>query len=118
MGKALAGDRTVRPLLEFGRELAAQAIAEIAFIDRAPRKLVGDFRRLARRSGAQSRRGGDSGGCERASKNTASADGHDVLLFAVNRAGQRSRRDRRAKDSQATSARASRQMSSFVLLRA
>src|ERR1700719_3794838 len=104
MGIQLLDDRTVRSLLEFGRELAAQAIAEIAFIDRAPRKLVGDFQRLGRRSRAQSRRGGDSGRCERASKNTASADGHDVLLFAVNRAGQRSPRG---------SSRAGRQMSSF-----
>jgi hypothetical protein len=57
-----------------------------------PPEIGGRFSASGRRSRAQSRRGGDSGRGERARKNTASADGHDVLLFAVNRAGQRSRR--------------------------
>src|SRR4029077_10263252 len=76
VGRDLRGDGAVRALLEFGGELAAKPVAEIAFVDRAARELVRDFQGLGWRSRPQPARSDDRGRGQRTGKDGASADGH------------------------------------------
>ncbi len=69
----------VRPLLHIGRELADEAIAEVAGVDGAAGKLVGNLeRRRSLREGSRAGKHGGNGGdgaCEKA----AASDIHGFL---------------------------------------
>ena len=75
----LRPDRAVGALLELGRELETNAIAEIAFVDGAAGKLVGNLQHLGRRCRAEPSRGDDGGRRDCAEQDMTSTDGHVTL---------------------------------------
>src|SRR5262249_60389521 len=76
VGTAPPGAPPAGALLELGRELAAQAVAEVALVDRPAGKLMGNLQGLGRRRRTQARHGDDGWRRQGTDEHVAAAEPH------------------------------------------